>query len=250
MDIWYYRQHGEQKGPVSQEALIELFRSGQLPLDELVWSAGMEDWQAAYTVAGLLPPEFAHQQPTTSSDAYTAFAPSGPQARPWLRYWARSLDMVLFSLILSVVIVLIYPALLLIKPAYLNFFHALAYMFVEPLMLSAWGTTPGKALLKIRLSKADGTRLNYREALGRSFNVWVRGLGLALPIVNLFTHVTAYQRLLYQGRTSWDEDGGFVVTHQILGAQRIAFFVSVMLIISLLLALGIQEALDGYDITI
>jgi uncharacterized RDD family membrane protein YckC len=243
MDNWYYRQNGEQQGPVSQEALIELFRTGQLPVEELVWSPTMEDWQAAYTIPGLLPPELIPPR-LIASDQPASLAPTGPQARPWLRYWARSLDMVIFSLPLALVFSLVYPRLLAIKPGYLNFLYALAYIFVEPLILSTWGTTPGKALLKIRLRKADGSKLSYYEALVRSVKVWIRGLGLALPVINMITHVMAYQRLLQQGRTSWDEDGGFTVTHQILGTQRIMLVVIAFVAFAMLIAVGIHEVIQ------
>src|SRR5687768_14668949 len=45
--FWYYAQGGEQRGPVSREALRGMLSSGQVAWGELVWTEGMESWKAA-----------------------------------------------------------------------------------------------------------------------------------------------------------------------------------------------------------
>lgn len=47
---WHYAVGGEKKGPVSEEELCELFRTGALTSEALVWKKGMTAWQAASTV--------------------------------------------------------------------------------------------------------------------------------------------------------------------------------------------------------
>lgn len=54
MSDWYYGQGGQQKGPVSREALGQLAASGQLGPRDLVWTAGMPAWQPAGSVPGLI----------------------------------------------------------------------------------------------------------------------------------------------------------------------------------------------------
>ena len=44
---WYYAQNGEQKGPVSTEALRDMIAIGQLSLDDLVWKTGLAEWVKA-----------------------------------------------------------------------------------------------------------------------------------------------------------------------------------------------------------
>ena len=51
---WYYASAGQQEGPVSEEDLIELFRSGQVKDYDLVWNKTMTDWVALKSI-----PEFA-----------------------------------------------------------------------------------------------------------------------------------------------------------------------------------------------
>ena len=50
---WYYATNGEQKGPVSQEELMDLFQKGEVKGSDLVWNDNMADW-AAYESIGEL----------------------------------------------------------------------------------------------------------------------------------------------------------------------------------------------------
>jgi len=58
------------------------------------------------------------------------------------------------------------------------------WLFLEALLLSTWGTTPGKWLFKTWVADAMGNRLSFMDALSRSFSVWFMGLGFGLPIVS------------------------------------------------------------------
>lgn len=42
---WYYEKDGEQSGPVGDDALQELFNSGAITVENLVWKKGMADWE-------------------------------------------------------------------------------------------------------------------------------------------------------------------------------------------------------------
>jgi hypothetical protein len=46
---WFYSQDDQQKGPVSFAELTQLARSGELQPTDLVWNAGMSQWQPAST---------------------------------------------------------------------------------------------------------------------------------------------------------------------------------------------------------
>ena len=49
---WYYAEEGQQKGPVSDEAIADLAASGTIAPDTLVWNENLPDWQPYGTVAG------------------------------------------------------------------------------------------------------------------------------------------------------------------------------------------------------
>ena len=53
-DIWYYAQNNERQGPVTLEELRALCSTGRLAPGDLVWTVGMEQWQAAGEVAALV----------------------------------------------------------------------------------------------------------------------------------------------------------------------------------------------------
>ncbi len=158
--------------------------------------------------------------PTFPSAAATGLELSGPQVRPWVRYWARMMDVLLFATLSGIVLAIVYEPALEIPEALLGLIILTAYVFVESAMLARWGTTPGKAILKVRLRKSTGDKLSFPEALSRSGKVWVRGLGLGIPIVNLVTLLHGYRRLKERGITSWDEEEHLRVSHQEVSPSR------------------------------
>jgi serine/threonine protein kinase len=143
------------------------------------------------------------------------------QVRPWVRLWARTIDVFLFAIITGYIFAIIAPDILAMPELALGIMFTLCYNFVEPAMLSAWGTTPGKALLRIAVRKSDGSKLKYSEGLNRVFKVWLRGMGLGIPIVALFTHLSAYNKLTKSGITSWDQEDGIQLIHRKIGFLRV-----------------------------
>jgi len=65
-----------------------------------------------------------------------------------------------------------------------------------------------------------GQKFAFPLALKRSLVVWLRGLGLALPIISLITLIVAYNTLKNDGQTSWDRDFNISVLHRDLSIFR------------------------------
>ncbi len=166
---------------------------------------------------------------------------SNTEVRPWVRYWARYLDLVIFAVIFGIVLGIFMPSVLDSIEIFLTILILFVWAFVESILLSNWGTTPGKWLLKIELKDQEGNKPEFSKALNRSFAVWFRGLGFGIPIVTLFTLITAHSRLTKQGITSWDEDGHFTVTHGKIGFIRITVAVLIFIAFAALISLG-----EGY----
>ncbi len=145
---------------------------------------------------------------------------SGLQIRPWVRYWARLIDLFLFNLLSSFVLGILYPSALKINSMLVTIILMFVYVFVEPIMLTSWGTTLGKALLRVKIRKSNGSKPTYAEALVRSVSVWVRGLGLGIPLVILITLIIEYKKLIKNGITTWDRGGDFNVSHGHIGPIR------------------------------
>ncbi|MDD2715174.1 MAG: RDD family protein [Candidatus Wallbacteria bacterium] len=225
MKYWYYHESGQQKGPIAEDEFKKLFVNGSLNANTLVWSEGLKEWQEAHTIDNLIPVSFVPPPlPTTVSQetpTLCVYVPSGPQVRPFVRFSARLIDMILYSFLSGLILQRFYPTLLSIDENLLGLILLFFYIFIEPCMLSSIGTTPGKALFNIRLRKIDGTKLNLLEAFMRAFRVWIRGLGFGFPLITLFTINHAYNKLTKEGITSWDKEGGFHVSHKLVGAGRV-----------------------------
>lgn len=54
-DVWYYAVGASQNGPVNRATLQHLFQVGQLLPDTEVWAAGMDGWELASSIPGLVP---------------------------------------------------------------------------------------------------------------------------------------------------------------------------------------------------
>lgn len=177
-------------------------------------------------------------QPRTLGASASSFpvAPivaSGPQIRPWVRYWARLLDVLIVILVGGGAVEKLAPGAFSgsVSRQFLGPALLLAWVFVEALALSTLRFTPGKWLLKVHVTPSEGTSISYSRALERSLNVWWRGVGLGFPLVGMFTLAFAHQRLTEDGSTSWDREGDFVVSHERIGARRVAVVVTIVVIV-------------------
>jgi hypothetical protein len=97
--------------------------------------------------------------------------------------------------------------------------------------------------MRIRLVCNGGATLTYSAALARSLKVWWRGLAAGVPLVSLFTLITAYQRLKRNQRTSWDAEGGFMVQHGKVGWPRVLLALALLFLYFFLI--GVLEAMQA-----
>ena len=164
-----------------------------------------------------------------------------PQVRPWVRYWARYFDYLLFSLVVGLVFSVVAPSLLDTPEIFLNMLIVFIWVFVEASLLSTWGTTPGKWLLRTTLRDSAENKLTFYRALNRSFSVWWRGIGIGFPIVTLITLTVEHGKLTKEGVTTWDREGRFVVSHKKIGALRV--IVTILFFIGFILLVAMGETL-------
>ena len=120
------------------------------------------------------------------------------EIHPWRRYFARWMDIFLWGGIFE----FIYLVILRIRPVpkeSLDFLVKIAifvsFVPVEAVLLSCFGTTPGKYAMGIRVESIQGRKLNYSEALYRSLTVFTAGCGLAIPLVQIMSYLSCYCRL-------------------------------------------------------
>lgn len=163
---------------------------------------------------------------------------SGEQIRPWVRLWARLLDLYAFALLFNILLAFTYPAIINLPAFVYGALILFSYILFEASMLAGCGTTLGKGLFRIRVRNSDGSRLNFIKSLCRSFDVWVRGQGCCIPFVALFTYAGAYSKLTKEGITSWDKEGEYSVSHQTIGILRITIAVFLLSVVAVLFGLA------------
>lgn len=164
------------------------------------------------------------------------------QTRPWVRFFARYLDIIVIAFLFGLVIGLVNSMFHLKVITLLNEWSNLAwgmmilflYVFIEPFFFSIFGTTFGKWMFNVHVKKLDDTKLSFADALVRGLKVWWFGLAMGLPIINIFTQVNASSKLTANGATTWDQNK-FLVSHGKLSISKlivaILIFVSLMFLI-------------------
>ena len=154
-----------------------------------------------------------------------------PQVYPWRRYWARLFDITFIMPIYIFIIALFSPGLnhtitrmdSFIGGTLLLLFYLI---FFEPMMLSSFGTTPGKVLLGIKIRDLSGEKISYAKGMKRGFLVWIHGMGIGVPLIAFFTMIVAYNKLKRNGITGWDEKCGIRVIHDQLSIFRVILFIT------------------------
>lgn len=171
-----------------------------------------------------------------------------PQVRPWVRYWARMFDIGVFNLPSVILLGIVAPHFMAQKGSeyLLGFVDLFLWVFVEALLLSSFGTTPGKWLFKIKLSSTSGKAISYSQAISRSIKVWWRGLGTGFPIVSLFTLINAHKRLKQNAITSWDREGNFVVSHEKIGVLRVLVAIAYFMVVFIVTVVAYIVALPDF----
>jgi len=161
--------------------------------------------------------------------------------RPWVRYWARSLDYILFGYMFAILAAFSFPIILDLPGIAFSVVIVFIWMFAEALLLLTWGTTPGKWLFRITVKHGNSKKLTYGIALERCFKVWLFGVGAGIPLISLAANIMAYTRLKSKGSTKWDSEGEFVVMHKKIGIIRIVAFIIFFLFNLILLSVFNSE---------
>ncbi len=241
--VWHYVQDGQSVGPIPESEMLRMLGEGRLGADTLVWTESMTDWTPAgrlelfHNQLAALPLVVAPPTTTLRQRAESARAQGVRQVRPWVRYFARTADFWICGFLVGVVTGIAGLASD-IPQIVFGLVIPFLWIFIEALLLSTCGTTPGKWLFSTWVSDAMGNRLSFSNALSRAFSVWFMGLGLGLPIVNFITLIVSYVKLKNQGITSWDREGRYAVIHEGLSAVRITIAVLVIMGIAFLAAVG------------
>ena len=130
---------------------------------------------------------------------------------PWRRLIARTVDFLLYMLVSWTVTYLVFHWNLMLlywfQAAGLIVIAGLVIMFfLEPVLLSVFCTTPGKALLGLRVKKRQGGRISLKQGYTRMGHIFTRGCGyVIIPIYNIVRMYESCKGCQVKGVTEWDE---------------------------------------------
>ncbi|HEY8910211.1 MAG TPA: RDD family protein [Desulfosporosinus sp.] len=150
------------------------------------------------------------------------------QIRPWVRFWARMIDITVVSMIVGLLVGIFIPHGLGWEQVSIVI-RIISAILLESLLLSTWGMTPGKSLLQVYVRDPQGRKLNFSQAIKRSISAWAWGLGFGIPIASLILAYMSYDHLQEKGVVKWDIEGGTLVSHKKIGIPRIAVVVSLFI---------------------
>lgn len=125
--------------------------------------------------------------------------------RPWARYLARTIDLWLVCWVVLIVTILlnVYGILEFGKYQFIISVFVIR-LVLESILISDFGTTPGKWILGISVLKFNNTNLSFWEALKRNIYVYVAGEGLSVPVISVFVLLNSYSYLKNYKFTYWD----------------------------------------------
>ncbi len=145
------------------------------------------------------------------------FSPS-----PWIRFVSRFLDYSWFFLLLWGINASLLKGR--ISTARFESFAPLEFALwipIEAVFLACWGTTPARKFLGIRLWRGRSKTLPLKIAFKRSIQVWFRGLGMMIPVVNVLCLGFNYYRLIAIKTTSWDREEAIHVSYTAIARWRV-----------------------------
>jgi uncharacterized RDD family membrane protein YckC len=148
--------------------------------------------------------------------------------RPWVRYWARYIDVYLFTIFIVMLQQLLFPTKQMNLSIAVFGLH-FVWVLVEAQLLATWGTTPGKWLLKIKVRDADNNKLSLKTSLTRGFLVWSVGMAM-YTVFSTITEAISYMNLQNKGTTVWDKYCNTRVTHEDFGTERIPLIIGVLIL--------------------
>lgn len=153
------------------------------------------------------------------------------QVRPWVRYFARSIDIILLWFLFGFIRLFMSPSAK-YNLIVVEFLLLIVWVLIEAKMISSSGYTPGKRLLKAKVLDEYNNKLTFSQALKRSFLVWLIGMGVG--ILWPATMITGFIELRKEKTTTWDKYSKSKVIHEKVGIFRVIIAIIIYIVFFIL----------------
>lgn len=207
----------------------------------VIQGAGLEHQQGPHTIPCL------NQQDGSTSCENSPFTATkqnqaivGIQAGYWRRYFARMLDIYLIALVSLPIISLIlcrYSASFINlatnpnKQDVLNIMMLPVVLFLEAIIFGFFGNTPGKALLGLKVIKANDEPLGFMQYLKRNLTIWWNGLAFGIPLLSILAMISQANLVRKCQLTSYDSTHSCKVIMQSVSFIKTAIFLIFFLVV-------------------
>jgi uncharacterized RDD family membrane protein YckC len=224
MQFWLI-EDGEKSGPFEDYEIREMIRIGKVSASRKIWHEGADGWIPAGEVS-VLQSEFEKTQVEPPP------VPDELKVKPpflfWRRFGARWFDYLLYQLILLAVFRIGGLSILPDQdevPSIGNvFLSMLPLVIMEGALIGSLGYTPGKWLMSLRVTDADGKLLSTGASIMRALRVWVLGMGMSHPILLPIAHLIALWMGFKKGAPLWDLPVGHRVEGKAVVPKRVVSF--------------------------
>ena len=247
MDEWWYNENSQEIGPRNIDEMKELASSNRIHTDTLIWKKGMDEWLPLHKIKELKELVVNTPPPLPTKDGIAAsIYINYPESGAWKRFFARMFDCwwdsLLLQMIAGFILGSLYPDSIdwMSEPGneYLIAILAIpAALIFDGILQGSTGTSLGKALLGLRVLKKDGLLLNINEQITRNLSLWVSGLALGIPFVNLFTMAHQAGRVGKGEPASYDVESGYAVKAKPLAWYRYVLFAIVFFVLIIIMGI-------------
>lgn len=160
---------------------------------------------------------------------------------PMRRFFARTIDLALFSLFWDFVLYII-MGMHYIDSNTIQYFSTFVVfvllIFIEPILLSIFATTLGKWIFGLHLTDIHGRKPDYHKGLSRTWGVFAKGYGYNIPIYNLVQCYKCYMACKSDQELTWDKD----FTYSIRDIKKHRYF-ACFAILSVIISLSVYISL-------
>ena len=161
---------------------------------------------------------------------------------PWRRMLARGVDLCFYTLIWWAVAYYVFNWNVLlfgwvVRNCIMFAFSMVLMILLEPLMLSIFGTTPGKALFGMKLRTKDGARITIGQGYKRIFTVLSSACGYVIvPVYNFIRMYKICKMVQVTGVAEYDELANLqlIQSGRLFKVQVVSAFVFAALIAGLM----------------
>ena len=148
--------------------------------------------------------------------------------RPWVRFWARSIDVFFIGIIATIagyVVTTSFEIDNIFVEIFVSFFLInIAFLIYESTLICGFATTIGKSILGIKVVNKDGAKLGFSTSIARCFSILkASAFFLVFPALTMFLVYKEIKRIKQSGIASWDIDSNTEVISNPIGGIRQVF---------------------------